>query len=193
MADHTNDTVKDLLKDMTSRRIRLAQGPALVVVDSVAKVMYVVPRVAPVRVHCISLALRFEPIDFAVNKAAFAPKKVYLADRGNYLVVVGNTQIVAIHVCDFLRDPNAEDGHALKSHNLIVGVNVCDCCPYRDSVLILTPEALLKVDLSVHKRVIPEEIAYFSFEARRNPLKVFVKTPLCYWVLFDDNSIGFIQ
>lgn len=190
------DYTKDILRELTSRHMRLSHGPALVTIDTTAKVMYVVSGTAPVRIRCISLAAKFEPIDYHTDKNySFAPKKVFLADNGKYIILVGNTCVVAFYVYDFMRDTNVrgDKKHVLKSRILIKDITVCDCCwEYKDKVLILVKEALLRVNLGNSEEKIPEEIAYFDSSVKYNPLKVFIMNSRVYWILFDDNSIEII-
>lgn len=188
MADHP----KDILRELSLRHIRLTQGPALATIDPLAKVMYVVSGIAPVRISCVSLTARFEPTDLVSNTVySFVPKKLYLAVRGDYLVLVGNTYIVAFYVREFLRNSTQR---ALKSRLLMAGITVRDCCPHGNKLLILTDEALLRIDPSDPEQRTPEELVYFGSDFKQKPLRLCVReSPLTYWVLFDNNSIGILS
>lgn len=182
----------DILKELSLRHIRLTQGPALAAIDPLAKVMYVVSGIAPVHISCVSLTGRFEPTDFISNIVyTFAPKKLHLAARGDYLILVENTRVVAFYVRDFLRNSGKR---TLNSRTLLAGVAVRDCCPHENKVLILTDGALLRADPSDATQRIPEELVYFGSDFKHKPLRLCARgSPSSYWALFDNNSIGVLS
>ena len=179
---------KDILKELSLQHVRLTQGPALVAIDPAAKVMYTASCAAPVRIGCVPLTARFEPTDFPTSPSySFAPKRLCLAGSGDYLLVVGDTCVVAFFVREFLQSRGAR---APESRPLIANVTVRDCLPHRGKALILTNEALLRVDPGSPEKTLPEELAYFGSDARCRPLRVCVREPpfACH-VLFDNDTI----
>ena len=204
----------DILREMSLRHMRLTREKALVSIDPMARVMYVVSGAAPVHIRCFSLDLLFEPVEFTINTKSvvrrcsssnsndnnydscyFAPKKAYLTESRNHLVLVGSTQVVAFNVRDFLIDvrmhPRPE--YPLKPcAQLMADTAICDTFPCADNVLVLTEGALLRLCLNRSGNSAAntaEELARFRFTPTSRPLKVWAKTSSAYWVLFSDSSI----